>query len=300
MNNDDMFPKDSTEDILFNSLNEQGYIFQEACKYELSKSNINWSVKASEYPVSIMGQDTKIDLVLQNNDIFALVECKRADPVYTSWLFAELEPGKRNYSICQVLSIECLSSSSNTTKIINRKIEEKEFDVDAYIAKSFVEVKDHSIHAGNKQINQMNGNSLRRNSNPQNIENAFGQVLRGLSAFALEQLSQRFKSNETFRIFFIPIVVTTASLYLAHYKAQDISLTNGKIDRNNVVFGQQGNSLEKQNWVLVNYGASENIALSSIPDGYVGTEPNELLKKYKMRSIFVVNSTHLTEFFKKF
>ena len=51
MNNDDMFPKDSTEDILFNSLNEQGYLFQEACKYELKRVDTGWSVKSSEYRI---------------------------------------------------------------------------------------------------------------------------------------------------------------------------------------------------------------------------------------------------------
>ena len=297
MNVNSQQSQDNLENLLFNSLNEQGYIFQEACKNELSRISTSWQVRATEYPVSIMGQDTKIDIVLEHQDSFALIECKRADSAYTSWLFGALEPQKRSYSVCQVLYLECLLSSSNKNKIITSTIKERSFDVPTYIAKSTLEVKGDSIRAGLKPHNQINIGLSRRNSNPQNIENAFSQILRGTSGLAFEQKAQRLKSNETFSIFFLPIVITTASLYLAHYKVQDIDLSTGKIEKDKVSFGQNGESLEQQKWVLVEYGASDSIAPSVIPDSYVGTDPRELLK-YKMRSIFIVNSTHLEEFFK--
>jgi hypothetical protein len=84
MNNDELL------ELLLNSLNEQGYLFQEACKYDLDTHPTGWSGRTFEYPVSIRGQDTKIDLILHANnnpDRFALIECKRADPAYAYWLF---------------------------------------------------------------------------------------------------------------------------------------------------------------------------------------------------------------------
>ena len=49
-------------ELLFNALNEQGYLFQEACKYalEVNERRTKWKVKANEYPVTIVEQDTKI------------------------------------------------------------------------------------------------------------------------------------------------------------------------------------------------------------------------------------------------
>jgi len=299
MNNDGMFPKDSTEDILFNSLNEQGYLFQEACKYELKRVDTGWSVKSSEYPVSIMEQNTKIDLVLEHQNTFAIVECKRADPIYKKWLFSELEVNKRSSPMCQVLSLQTPSLISSASPLdIKFSVEQKDFDVPTYIARTSIEVNCGSLSPRSGQNNQNILGLSRRSSSPQNIENAFCQVLTGLSGFAKEQKDQSLRSHEGVKLFFIPIVVTTASLYLAHYKAQDIDLSTGKINRNKVVFGQNAHDLEQQNWVLVEYGVSNYTTPPSIPDNVVSTDPHQLLK-YKMRSIFVVNSTHLTEFFKK-
>ena len=76
-------------DLLLNAINEQGYLFQEACEQELKNSETitGWEVRASEYPVSLMEQDTKIDIVLRSKvsssaELYALLECKRADPSY--------------------------------------------------------------------------------------------------------------------------------------------------------------------------------------------------------------------------
>ena len=156
-------------------------------------------------------------------------------------------------------------------------------DVPTYVAQSWLEVK---------------ASAAGRASNPKNIENAFGQVLRGLSGFAKEQHSQKSKGNAPFKSIFIPVVITTASLYVAYYELKDIDISTGKIGKDKVFFGPKGQSPEEQPWVLVHYGATDSVALSSILGSFNGNDPRELLR-YKMRSIFVVNSTHLAEFFKK-
>ena len=85
-------------DFLFNAVNEQGYIFQEACENALRKNeeHTGWKVKATEYPV-IFGEeftrkDTSVDIILRagrldSPELYALVECKRADPTYVYWIF---------------------------------------------------------------------------------------------------------------------------------------------------------------------------------------------------------------------
>lgn len=276
-------------DLLFNSLNEQGYLFQEACKYELDHNATGWSVRAYEYPVSIQKQDTKVDIVLsssRNPERFALAECKRTNPFYASWLFGVPDLNITYSPHCSVLWLGCNPVSSNSPMHPTISLSSLEVDVPTYVAQSWLEVK-----KGKSQPQE-------RNSTPQNIENAFSQVLKGISGFAQEQCEQRVKGNTSFSTFLIPVVVTTASLYMANYKPDNISITTGKIEKEKVLFSTKGQQPEELKWILVYYGAGENVAPSAIPSNFVGTDPKYILVN-KLRSIFVVNSKHLVEFFQK-
>lgn len=101
-----------------------------------------------------------------------------------------------------------------------------------------------------------------------------------------------------FKTFFVPIVITTASLYVANYRPEDVDLGTGTITKDKVSFGPQGQPPEEVGWVLVDYGAGENVAPKPIPENYHAVDPAEL-QKYKVRSIFVVNSKSILDFFSK-
>jgi hypothetical protein len=279
----------STElsELLFNALNEQGYLFQESCEYTLKKNEqaTMWEVKASEYPVSLQGQDTKVDIVLRwkitdSPEFYALVECKRADPSYTYWLFGA--PGLPfGSALCSTLGFECRETMSDRPYQASRLVTPLRFKIKTHGVESWLEVK---------------RSSGGRTSTPQNIENAFVQVLKGVGGFAQEQLTQRTKGRELFKTFFIPIVVTTAELYVAYYETKNTDLSTGKISKDKVLFGPMGHSAEEVKWVLVDYGVGENVAPKPIPENYHGVDPAEL-QKHKIRSIFVVNSKSLVDFF---
>lgn len=285
----------STElsELLFNALNEQGYLFQEACEYALNKNEevTKWEVKASEYPVSIDTQDTredtKIDIVLHSKipispELYAVVECKRADPFYSCWLFGA--PGLLfGGALGSTLGFECRVIGQNHPYKANRIVEQLRFGVNTYGPESWIEVKK---------------NTTRRTSTPQNIENAFVQVLKGVGGLAQEQVAQRNKSRELFKTFFVPIVVTTAQLYVASYETKNIDLSTGKLGKDKVSFGPREEPAQEVEWVLVDYGAGENVAPQPIPEDYHGVDPAEL-QKHKMRSIFTVNSKSLVFFLSK-
>lgn len=274
-------------DLLFNALNEQGYLFQEACKYTLEKHEqlTGWKVEANEYPVSLAGEDTKVDIVLHAKrqsppELYALVECKRADPSYIYWLFGA--PGLPfGGALCATLGFECREIRSDHPYQANRLVPQLEFEIITNGVESWLEVK---------------RNYSKRASTPQNIENAFVQVLKGVGGFAQEQLVQRTKSRELFKTFFVPVVITTAELYVAYYKIKDIDLATGKISRGKVQFGSREEPAKESPWVLLDYGVGENVAPEPIPKDYHGVNPAEL-QKHKTRSIFVVNSKYLVNFF---
>jgi hypothetical protein len=277
-------------ELLLNALNEQGYLFRESCEHALknSEKDTGWEVKTSEYPVTLEGQDTRVDIVLRSKissspELYALIECKRADPTYIYWVFGS--PGlPRGDALCSALGVECREYRSDQQPYqVNRPLLQLHFEVVTYDAINWLEAR---------------RGSRGRSSTPQNIENAFGQVLRGVGGFAQEQIDQHRKSHALFKIFFIPVVVTTASLYVANYELSNIDLCTGKISQDKVLFGPQGQPPEEKRWVLVHYGSGENVAPKSIPDNYHGVDPAEL-QKHKIRSIFVVNSQSLVSFFSK-
>lgn len=277
-------------ELLFNALNEQGYLFQEACEQALKdiERRTGWEVRAYEYPVSLWGQDTKVDIVLHAKrqslpELYALVECKRADPSYIYWLFGAPGLPYRD-ALCSTLGFKSLSPISSAQPLqVKPLLEQLRFEFSTYVARSWQEVKQ---------------DSHKRVSTPQNIENAFGQVLKGVGGFAQEQLHQRCKEHVSIETFFIPVVVTTASLYVAYYETKDVDLSTGKVSKDKVLFGPQGQPAEEDPWVIVDYGVGENVAPEPIPESYHGVDPAEL-QKHKTRSIFVVNSKSLVDFFSR-
>lgn len=281
----------STElpELLFNALNEQGYLFQEACEHALKKNEqaTGWEVKASEYPVSLGEQETKVDIVLRSKiesspELYALIECKRADPSYVYWLFGA--PGLPfGSALCSTLGFECREIRTVTPYRVSRLVERLHFEISTNGVESWLEAKK---------------SSARRSSTPQNIENAFVQVLKGVGGFAEEQIGQRSKSRELFKSFFVPVVVTTAQLYVAYYETKNIDLSAGKISKDKVNFGPKDQPAMEVEWVLLDYGVGENVAPNPIPENYHGVDPVEL-QKHKTRSIFVVNSKSLVYFFSR-
>lgn len=165
-------------DLLFNALNEQGYLFREACEQALKnkEGTTGWEVKASEYPVSLQGQDTRVDIVLRSKtssspELYALVECKRADPAYIYWIFGA--PGLPfGDALCSTLGLECRETRSDRPYQASRFVTRLHFNLPTHGAESWLEARKGSD---------------KRTSTPQNIENAFGQVLKGVGGLAQEQ-----------------------------------------------------------------------------------------------------------------
>ena len=82
------------EQILFDGLNEHGFLFQEKCAEVLQHNadKTKWLVHTTEYPVSTGGRDSRVDIILRDescdsHEMYAVVECKRVDPTRGYWLF---------------------------------------------------------------------------------------------------------------------------------------------------------------------------------------------------------------------
>lgn len=293
------------QEILFNALNEHGFLFQEKCAQEIQCStNTGWSLHVTEHPVSLKGKDTRIDIVIrdessaENCEVYGLIECKRVDPQYKCWLF-----GKSMYEApvpakAQIIKVEMKERRyrrqrnllAGPVQYVPIRIP---FDIDAHLIDNWwVEV--NLKPSRNKRI-----------SEPQPIEDAFHQICTGIGGLAAEQERQRVRtlgdcdeniSEPTdFEVYLVPIIITTAPLYVAGYDISDVDVKTGNIDKSKVKFSHCKAEPEPVNWVMVDYRAGASVTPDELYRNFHGTEPVDL-EPYNRRSIFVVNSSHICDF----
>ena len=133
-------------------------------------------------------------------------------------------------------------------------------------------------------------------------------MCRGVGGLAAEQKRQRTKTVKDLDVddtdefddlasetYFIPIVITTAPLYVASYDLSDVDIVKGTLGKNGVHFTGSSLSPEPVKWVMVDYGAAASVTPDELYDNFHGVNPVDL-EPYNRRSIFVVNSGYINDF----
>jgi hypothetical protein len=82
------------------------------------------------------------------------------------------------------------------------------------------------------------------------------------------------------------------------YSYDDINIESGTIDSNKIFFGSSGQEPEKVDWLLVDYGVSRSITPQRLYEEVSDSSPANL-EDYHKRSIYVVNSGKILEFFSR-
>jgi hypothetical protein len=220
-----------TAELLLNSLNERGYLFQEACAETLLKHerSTGWGAPVLDYAVSLAtGESAKVDIVRSRPEAsgveaYAIVECKRAHPEYVYWLFSEPD-----YGIPEEFHGVLL-----TPGLPKPKFHQAHIPMNAIVPLGWLEVR------------RRRSNQNQRASRPQTLEDAAYQALLGTAGVALEQVTQRSKEGGSrgHRVFFFPVIATTAKLIAARYNSKDIDITSGTIPRKAVSLTASGSSV---------------------------------------------------------
>ena len=293
-------------ETLFNSLNEQGFIFQEKCAEVINQSaTTGWHLHTTEHPVSLKDKDIRIDVIIRDetlsqSSLFGVIECKRVDPRYSCWLF-----GKPLYDVPVPANAQIIKMSPSNRAAVNILRDEMRFvpirahfNVHAfYIDNWWVEVNIQEDRPPNKRL-----------SNPEPLERVFIQVCRGVGGLVTEQKRQRTKTlrdldeddtdefeDLTSETYFVPIVITTAPLYVASYDLSDVGIVNGTLGRNSINFMGSPLSPEPVRWVMIDYGAAASVTPDELYYNFHGVDPVDL-EPYNRRSIFVVNSDYINDF----
>ena len=279
------------EQILFDGLNEHGFIFQEKCTKVLRDNvrNTKWRVERREYPVEINDKSTRIDIVLSdttdfsqaNHQVLAIVECKRVSLSRGYWLFGKpISPFNRQSLI---LWLQAEYSPKGNHSISWTKLQ-RDFDIHSHLVDNWW-----------LQITKKGGKQ-KYEASPQPIEDSFFQAFVGVSGIAQEIWENIKKNPKDCSVLFIPVIITTAPLYYAGYDLNDVDLASGYINKNRVFFGELNKKPEELNWIQVNYPVSSSV----LPKDFIldsrTSSLSELREDYQS-SIFIVNSNHIVEFF---
>jgi len=269
-------------------MDQHGFLFRDACAHALreSRSTAGWHVIDCEYPVESAAGDTRIDILLSLAhthhllNAYAVVECKRVDPLRFCWVFGSAESSDR---------LPALMAVDWDDPLGTRRSAIVEWDWPSNCVPS-VSVSDWWLNVAR----DAKGNDKERTgTSPQPIEEALGQLARGVAGFATQKCYSRtlpvgLESSD--RAVLIPVILTTARLYAATYSVGDVDVTSGRLAEQLVSFGSSRGKVDELPWVALNYPLGTRLTPEPLKDSQVALGPERL-------TCYVVNSTHLTDFF---
>lgn len=271
------------EEAVTFALNEQGYLFQQRVLEELSAiKDFAWQPAAMEFPVSLGSPGTyesRIDAVLKhtsNGPWHLLLECKRAHPDYKQWVFFDdvnrISPSETNSVFIQRAELSGAGWDHTGLPPLIKRTSILPAPEDCPVFNFYLETRIERPGSG------------RRASATEVIEASFRQL--GVGLVGLSQLLHQQKLSN---FSLLPVVVTSAEVFAAHFDPRSVSLSHGHIETKDLV-------LKNRDWVAVNYRIDESVSRFAEMTGGLGTTLREALMYRYLRTVFVVRADKLTKF----
>lgn len=270
------------------TLNRHGYGFHYATLKrgaELRDSRESpWVFQASELPVRVRGQNTRIDFVLQLSDngfVFMVAECKRANPALSNWCFARAPYTVRNRSgkIRDVRAESLRVTHEETVKVDRRRLLQSKQAYD--VAVEVKADKPGDPHGGGGR---------------DTIENAASQVCRGLNGLiefmrdrpeTIPQARHRGSGTYIRRADLVPVIFTTAQIWTTDQNLGEASLKDGKLDDDLKV--------QKKGWIWYRYPLSPALK-HSVNSDFASPELARVVDREFTTMIAIVSPSGLDDF----
>ncbi len=220
---------------IIHSLNIHGLFFQRKCVELINTLPVksqHIKVIDTEYPVEypqqrimdMKNKESRLDIFARISDQFyvdrainLVIECKKNNPDYTNWVFFEKYPDydpKQDFIATFDNGNEGACYTAQSTQI------------GGYVSSDGREVKEN--------YSNLNVRDKTKTTNA-NIEDACYQVVVATHSLLDEQyirftLPREKRINSQLSLYlFIPIIVTTANLYICEYSVSDVSIDRGEI-----------------------------------------------------------------------
>ncbi len=254
-------------------LNQTGSFFHDYCAELLRSLPLGLSLRTEEpftYPPSngpLLGLSGSMDLLAVYADsrksFCFSIECKRVLPDAKCWVFFKTkEDAARAYFVC-------LSEGPTGTHVQRVGLTLSRL--------AYTSLDDYELCNRVFELNE----DL-KNLNKRREEKAYRSLLQanhGLVATLVGKRADLVKMSNGSKkpMYFVPIVLTTARLYLAKFDSGKIDVATGQVLAN-------GADYEEKRWIECEFG---------LPD-YLASPTGDLFRR---RSTFVVNSLNVREFF---
>jgi hypothetical protein len=277
---------DQFTDSFAKVLNRHGYGFQFSVLRkadELAKQNKSaWRLEACEFPVEVQGAGTRIDFVLSRSSwaprtarspLYLIAECKRANPALSNWCFVRA-PFKHSNALYDTAFDHVIVES-----LIREDDGLRSFARETFTSNNIYHL---SVEVRSSSKGDASGETGRA------IEDAATQVSRSLNGF----IQTIFRAPQIMEgcgsVDFLPVIFTTAQLYIA-----DIDLSQADLQTGNIQLASE--AIKSVPWIYYQYPLSPGLK-HSIPPSNQGQSIATVLQGEYLRSIPVVGPSGIEQF----
>jgi hypothetical protein len=270
------------------ALNVEGIFFQHRVADIFRRAG--WTVAAEEYPVAFppgnwptVGKEGRLDIRVEKRfperRIVLAVECKKADPDFKDWVFF---PKGHDESIKSAQIIRKEKDGVATTATGHGRWE---------ITTAIVGIDTGPTCQDARELKAEHGKTNSWKSATERIEKACYQAVQATQALVTEigrrqglLLNNQMEPEVTTAV--MPMVVTTANLFLCHFDAKNVSLQTGEIDRALV-------SYEAVNLIILEYPLPVHLQMQPMEPLKV---PPEDVNTFAKKHVFIITGSGLETF----
>jgi hypothetical protein len=261
-------------------LNSHGYPFQQAVTKVAVETAAKphespWYFDVTEFPVSINGFDTRIDLVLKRRDQggYLIGECKRANPALSNWCFVRAPNVRRRH---------------NQTKLL---VEGVRFYKQELRTGVFADISEKIFHIGTEVTSNLKGDAAGSHGRGE-IESAAGQVLKGVNGMVQFFSKHPAIIGTSGIVHLVPAIFTTARIWTSEVNLSDAEIENGTLNAEIV-------TLKPEPWVWLNYNLSPALKHSIRNETPPPGDLSSALEAEYTRSIAIVGANGIVDFLKR-
>ncbi|TFG77963.1 MAG: hypothetical protein E4H21_01590 [Thermodesulfobacteriales bacterium] len=253
-----------------------------------------WLFEVAELPVSLGQNDTRIDFVLRPTDLefYLIAECKRVNPAFSDWCFVKAPYITRKRSTKQLVVESVRIHLSNVKNIQNPITELEYFEHNMYSVGASLRAIDNAYEIGLevKKQNSQNGENSPSSRGP--LQQAAGQVIRGLNGFVntlpkIYSNASRFNQDEIHEIKLMPAIFTTAKLFVSDIKLNESDIVTGKIK-------SDPDTLKEVPWLYYQFPVSPSLKNEYGPKVFQSL--SDLLYMDSIRTIAIVSYDGIDNF----
>jgi hypothetical protein len=185
---------------------------------ETGRTGSKWRVGVSEFPVQVQGHDVRADFILEHREhpAFLVVECKRAHPQFCRWLFFKAPRliSDRHLEYLQFDRVE-KRGPADTPYVEGFRAQ----SLERFVARIGVVAKSKSECDQNARGNERD-----------DIEKAIGQACRAAGGLVEHWLHRPARLGDKRQACVIPVVITTADLFITDYDLTKSRLIDGELE----------------------------------------------------------------------